>query len=76
MIYQRTRDKNSLRFSTVIHFNILQRSSYAELERANDKKLHVFATKHEAKTYSEQFMCLTLLFNFCLPIVKKPNKKT
>ncbi len=26
---------------------------YAVLERANDRKLHVFATKHEANTYSE-----------------------
>ena len=26
---------------------------YAVLERANDKKLYVIATKHEANTYSE-----------------------
>ena len=26
---------------------------YAVLERANDWKLHVFATKHEVNTYSE-----------------------
>ncbi len=26
---------------------------YAVLERANDTKLHVFATKHQANTYSE-----------------------
>ena len=26
---------------------------YAVLERANDRKLHVFVTKHEANTYSE-----------------------
>ena len=29
---------------------------YAVLERANDRKLHVFATKHEANTYSEQLI--------------------
>ncbi len=27
---------------------------FAVLERANDKKLHVFATKHEANTYGER----------------------
>ena len=26
---------------------------YAVLERANNRKLHVFATKHEANTYSD-----------------------
>ena len=29
---------------------------YAVLERANDKKLHVIATKHEANTYSEHLI--------------------
>ncbi len=29
---------------------------YAVLERANDRKLHLFATKHEAKTYSEHLI--------------------
>ncbi len=29
---------------------------YAVLERANDRKLHVFATKHEANTYSEHLI--------------------
>ncbi len=26
---------------------------YAVLERPNERKLHVFATKHEANTYNE-----------------------
>ncbi len=30
--------------------------AYAVLERANDRKLHVFATKHEANTYSEHLI--------------------
>ncbi len=29
---------------------------YAALERANDRKLHVFATKHEANSYSEHLI--------------------
>ena len=29
---------------------------YAVLERANDRKLHVFATKHEANTYNEHLI--------------------
>ncbi len=29
---------------------------YAVLERANDRKLHVFATKHKANTYSEHLI--------------------
>ena len=29
---------------------------YAVLERANDRKFHVFATKNEANTYSEHFI--------------------
>ncbi len=29
---------------------------YAVLERANDRKLHVFAAKHEANTYSEHLI--------------------
>ncbi len=29
---------------------------HAVLERANDRKLHVFATKHEANTYSEHLI--------------------
>ncbi len=29
---------------------------YAVLERANDRKLHIFATKHEANTYSEHLI--------------------
>ena len=29
---------------------------YAVLQRANDGKLHVFATKHEANTYSEHLI--------------------
>ncbi len=29
---------------------------YAVLERANDRKLHVFGTKHEANTYSEHLI--------------------
>ena len=29
---------------------------YAVLERANDKKLHVFATKHEANIYREHLI--------------------
>jgi hypothetical protein len=30
--------------------------AYAVLEWANDTKLHVFATKHKANTYSEQLI--------------------
>jgi hypothetical protein len=30
--------------------------AYAVLEWANDTKLHVFATKHKANTYSEQLV--------------------
>ncbi len=29
---------------------------YAVLERANDRKLHIFATKDEANTYSEHLI--------------------
>jgi hypothetical protein len=32
--------------------------AYAVLEWANDTKLHVFATKHKANTYSEQLIHL------------------
>ena len=37
-----------------VNFNCID--VYAVLERANDRKLHVFATKHEANTYSEHLI--------------------
>ncbi len=44
---------------------------YAVMERANDRKLHLFATKHEANTYSEHlihydcdFCVIFILFRF------------